>query len=404
MSKILFADRIGGENFGKEEKIYKFEKIKRAKDFVKRHFPDKIILDFGVGEPDDMADERVVNALCEAAKKWENRGYADNGIYEFKVAASEYMKNVYGVSLSPDSQINHAIGSKSALSLIPVAFINPGDITITTVPGYPVLATYTSYLGGEVYKIKLLEENDFYPDLSSISDKIYQRAKLFYVNYPNNPTGKGFDEAFFKELIRLAKKYEFLIVHDAAYSALVYKGSPKSIFSIDGAFDVAIEVHSLSKAFNMTGWRLAFVCGREDYIKAFMTVKDNTDSGQFKAIQWAGIEALKNIDITEKTLKKYERRLKRLVEVLSKFGFPAKMPEGTFYLYVKAPKKTATKSFANAEDFSEYLIKEKAISTVPWDDANSYIRFSATFETNTISEDEVFRELERRLEGEKFVF
>jgi LL-diaminopimelate aminotransferase len=165
MKKVIFAERIGGKHFGKEEKIYKFEKIKKAKEFVKKHYPDRIILDFGVGEPDDMASQKVINTLCETAKKWENRGYADNGIYEFKKAASKYMKKVYNISLSPDTQINHAIGSKSALSLIPIAFVNPGDIIITTVPGYPILATYTSYVGGKIYKVKLLEENNFYPDI-----------------------------------------------------------------------------------------------------------------------------------------------------------------------------------------------------------------------------------------------
>ena len=184
-----FAERIGGNMFGKDTKIYKFEKIKRAKREAMAKNPGVEIIDMGVGEPDDMAFPSVVSKLCEEAAKWENRTYADNGIAEFKQAAARYMKALYGVELDADKEICHAIGSKSALTLLPACFINPGDITLITIPGYPVLGTWTEYLGGSVVKLPLLEENGFLPDLDSITPEQRKRAKLLYLNYPNNPTG-----------------------------------------------------------------------------------------------------------------------------------------------------------------------------------------------------------------------
>ena len=186
----LFADRIGGTEFGLKDEIYKFEKIKRAKREALKRNPGKKLIDLGVGEPDAMADERVVRILAEEAKKPENRFYADNGIHEFKQAAATYMKEVFGVDdLDPETEINHVIGSKSALAMIPTAFINPGDITIMPSPNYPILGTHTKYLGGEVVHLPLLEENSFLPKLDSLSESVLKKSKLLYLNYPNNPTG-----------------------------------------------------------------------------------------------------------------------------------------------------------------------------------------------------------------------
>lgn len=396
----LFAERIGGATFGQSTKIYKFEKIKRAKAAAKKAEPHKELFDFGVGEPDEMAFPLVVEALKHECAKPENRGYADNGIQELKDAAARYLDKVFGVKgLDPATEVIHSIGSKPALAMIPDAFINPGDVTLMTIPGYPVIATHTAWNGGRVVNLPLLEENGFLPDLGSIAEEDLKAAKLLYLNYPNNPTGATATVDFFKEVIEFARKHKIVVVHDAAYAALNFDGHPMSFLSVEGAKDVGIEIHSFSKAYNMTGWRLAFLAGSPRVISAFANVKDNYDSGQFIAIQKAGVYALDHPEITEKIASKYKRRLKLMVDALNDCGFSATMPKGSFYLYVKAPKgaKKGVK-FANAEEVSEYLIKNAHTSTVPWDDAGAYLRFSATFAAKD-KEDEyrVTEEMKKRI-------
>ena len=402
------SERLGGVDFGKSTVIYKFELIKRAKATAKKAHPDLSLIDMGVGEPDWPADNLVVKALSEEAGKSENRWYADNGIPEFQEAAAHYLEKVYGLSgLIPSEHIIHGIGSKPVLAMLPVCFINPGDILLTTVPGYPVTATYTKYLGGKVFDLPLLESNSFLPDLSIIPKPILKRAKLLYLNYPNNPTGAVASSEFFKQVVDFAKKNDIIVIHDAPYSALTYDGyKPLSFLSVEGAMDVGVEVHSLSKAFNMTGWRIGFICGNDKAVKAYATVKDNTDSGQFRAIQKAAIQALKHTEITDKTVIKYSRRFNLLVDVLNDLGFDAKKPKGAFYCYVKAPVGTESgKVFNSASEFSEFLIHESLISTVPWDDAGKFIRFSVTFEADSLQkETEVINELKERMKTLKLKF
>ncbi|PBC72785.1 LL-diaminopimelate aminotransferase [Fibrobacter intestinalis] len=404
----LFADRIGGKNFGKETVLYKFEKIKRARRAAEAEHPETPIIDMGVGEPDWMADPSVVERLAVEAQKYENRGYADNGILPFQEAAAAYMQNVFGVSgLNPQTEICHSIGSKPALAMLPQVFINPGDVAIVTVPGYGVLATMTRFLGGEAYALPLLPENDFLPDLNAVPPEIAKRAKLLYINYPNNPTGAVATPEFFQEVIDFAKKNEIIVVSDAAYAALTFDGyAPLSFLSVPGAKDVGVEIQSLSKAFNMTGWRLGFVAGNEKVVKAFACIKDNNDSGQFKAIQYAGAQALSTPSITERTVAKYSRRHDLLVKTLTEVGFRVKKPKGSFYLYAQAPKGIeGGEKFNTAEDFSQWLIREKQISTVPWDDAGHFIRFSVTFIADSEeAEISLMKEIARRLAGVKFVW
>lgn len=402
----LFAQRIGGSSFGKENVLYKFEKIKRAKREALKNNPGAEIIDFGVGEPDDMAFPIVRESLKKEADIWENRGYADNGIEEFKNAAAAYMKKVFGVTLDPETEILHGIGSKPVLALFPQIFINPGDITLMTVPGYPVLGSHTQFLGGSVYNMPLKRENGFLPELDKIPADILKKAKILVLNYPNNPTGACATESFFKQVVEFAKKNNIIVVQDAAYAALSYGKKPLSFLSIPGAKEVGVEIHSLSKAFNMTGWRVAFICGNPLIIKGYGTVKDNFDSGQFKAIQKAGVTALQHPEITDEISKKYERRLKKMVATLKKKGFSAEMPGGTFYLYVSIPKATKQGiQFESGEAFSQYLIKEKLISTVPWDDAGNFVRFSATFVAKDEKDEErVLKEFEERLSDMEFVF
>ncbi len=283
----LFAERIGGASYGKDTKIYKFEKIKRAKRAALAAHPERLLLDFGIGENDEMADPVVREALKREVERLENRGYADNGIQAFKDAAAAFMKRQFSVTLDPVTQVNHCIGSKPALAMLPACFINPGDVTLMTVPGYPVAGTHTAYYGGEVYKLPLREENGFYPDLKSIPSDIRRRAKLLVLNYPNSPTGATATTEFYKQVIDFALTNQVVVVQDAAHSLLTYDGPPTSFLQVDGAREVGVEVHSLSKGFNMIGWRIGFVAGHPKLVQAFADVKDNCDSGQFMAIQQA---------------------------------------------------------------------------------------------------------------------
>jgi LL-diaminopimelate aminotransferase len=394
----LFAERIGGTQFGKSTEIYKFEKIKRAKAKARELHPDLEILDFGVGEPDQMAPAPIREALKLEVDKAENRGYADNGVVEFKEAAATYMKTFFGVELDVATEINHSIGTKPALAMLPLAFVNPGDVVFQTVPGYPVMATHSRYLGGEVVDIPLLEENAFLPDLGKIDPALAERCKLFYINYPNNPTGAVATDEFYDELIAFAKKYNILIVQDAPYATLVYDGKRTSLLQRPGAKDCCIELHSMSKAYNMTGWRLAFFCGASWAVNALANIKDNCDSGQFKAIQKAACAGIADESLAEGIRVHYETRLRRIVEVLREAGFDATMPGGTFFLYTKAPKGAGDITFANAEEASLYLIENQGISTVPWDNTGPFVRFGAVFESAGDEDDErVLGELASRL-------
>ncbi len=402
----LFAARIGGAEFGVKHEIYKFEKIKRAKAAARKARPDVEMLDFGVGEPDQLAPEPIRAALKREVDDPANRGYADNGIREFQDAAACYLRDFFGVvDMDPATEIVHSIGSKPALAMLPLAFINPGDVALTTVPGYPVMATHTAYLGGAVVKLPLREENGFFPDLAAIDPAVAQSAKLLYVNYPNNPTGAAPTARFFDDLIAFARQHNILVVQDAAYATLIY-GQPRlSILGRPGGKEVALELHSMSKSYNMTGWRLGFVAGAARAVQAVATVKDNIDSGQFKAIQKAACAGIADRQLAETINTHYEQRLRALVGVLRAAGFAARMPGGTFYLYVRAPRGAGDQTFATAEEASQYLIREHSISTVPWDDVGAYLRFSATFESAGPQDDaRVIAELQRRLQAAQLKF
>lgn len=394
----LFADRIGGANYGKDTRIYKFEKIKRAKRAALAAHPERKLLDFGIGENDDMAAPLVRQALQREVDRPENRGYADNGIQAYKDAAAAFMKQVFGVQLDPISEIVHAIGSKPAYAMLPAVFINPGDVTLMTVPGYPVAGTHTRYYGGEVYPLPLRAENGFYPDLDGIPADIRRRAKLMVINYPNSPTGATATRDFYRRVIDFAHANQIVIVQDAAHILLSYDGPPLSFLQIDGAKEVGVEVHSMSKGFNMIGWRMGFVAGHPKIVQAFADVKDNCDSGQFMAIQQAAAEALRHPEIADAVREKYRRRLQKLVAALGRVGFQATMPSGTYFLYVPAPKGCTGHTFANAEEASQFLITEQSVCCVPWDDAGSYLRFSATYlAADEAAEDALMAETVERL-------
>jgi LL-diaminopimelate aminotransferase len=402
----LFAQRIGGSNYGKGTEIYKFEKIKRAKRKALADYPDRPLVDFGIGENDSMADKSVREKMATEINLPENRGYADNGIAAYKEAAARFMDRNFGVELDPVREINHCIGSKTALAMLPACFINPGDVTLMTVPGYPVAGTHTKYYGGEVHRLPLLAANDFYPDFDSVSADTWKKTKLLVLNYPNSPTGKVATADFYKKVIDLAHRHEFVVVQDAAHIMLTFEGEPLSFLSVPGARDVGVEVHSMSKGFDMIGWRIGWVCGNPTLVQAFADVKDNCDSGQFSAIQQAAATALDTETIPLQIRAKYRRRLEKLVSMLKSCGFQCEMPGGTYFLYTPAPKGVAGGvKFENAEQASQYLITERSIVTVPWDDAGSFLRFSVTYVADTeAAEDALMLESAQRLSSLKLEF
>jgi len=407
----LFAQRIGGNQYGKSTAIYKFEKIKRAKRAAMAAHPGAEIIDLGVGEPDEMAFPEVVEKLCAEARKPDNRGYADNGDTVLKEAAARYLERVCGVrGINPETEVVHSIGSKAALSILPAALIDPGDYVLMTIPGYPVFGTHAKYYGGLVHQLPLTEQNQFLPDLHSIPPEVLSKSKVLVLNYPNNPTGASATSEFFAAVVEFAQLHRLVVVHDAAYAALVFEGKPLSFLATPGAKEVGLELHSASKSFNMTGWRCGFVAGNELLVRAYADVKDNSDSGQFLAIQHATAHGFDHPEITEQIAAKYSRRMDGLVQVLKKAGFKAVKPKGSFFLYVGAPKAAVGKDgartlFRNAEEVSQWLITEKLISTVPWDDAGPYLRFSVTFVArNPTDEGRILAEIALRLGDVRFEF
>lgn len=402
----LFADRIGGPQYGKGSEIYKFEKIKRAKRKALADHRERTLLDFGIGENDGVAPPSVRARMADEIHRPANRGYADNGIIELKQAAARFMQRTFGVSLDPETQVNHCIGSKTALAMLPAALINPGDVTLITVPGYPVAATHTRYYGGTVYPLPLTEEHAFLPDIESVPDEVLAKTKLLVLNYPNSPTGKVATRQFYQRVVELARKHEFVVLQDAAHIMLTYDGEPLSFLSTPGATDVGVEVHSLSKGFDMIGWRIGWVCGNRLLVQAFADVKDNCDSGQFMAIQKAAVTALDDEAVPQRIRAKYLRRLNKLVAMLANCGFDCRMPGGTYFLYTRSPRGVAGgPQFDTAEAASQYLIRQHSIVTVPWDDAGAYLRFSVTYEAaDEKAEDVLMAEAESRLKPISLIF
>ena len=368
-----FAERIGGANFAKGSGIYKFELIKRAKRQALADHPERRMLDFGIGENDEMAPESVRAVMRREIDRPENRGYADNGIAEFKQAAA--------------------------------AFIDPGDVTLMTVPGYPVAGTATKWFGGTVHPLPLIPEHGFLPDLESVPDEVLARTKLLVLCYPNSPTGRTATRKFYEQVVAWAHRHHVIVIQDAAHMMLSYDERPLSFLSIDGAKDVGLEVHSMSKGFHMIGWRMGWVCGHERLVRAFADIKDNCDSGQFIAIQKAAAAALADPEIPRLVREKYRRRLEKLVGVLRAVGFDCEMPGGTYFLYTKSPVGAGNRVFTTAQEASQFLIHDLSISTVPWDDCGAYLRFSATYEAeDEAAEDDLMAEAHARLQRARLKF
>lgn len=357
---------------------YLFVEIDRAK---RRAIEKGVkVIDFGVGDPDQPTPKFIIEAMLKAVKDPKNHHYPlDRGNAPFRQAVSLWVKKRFGVTFSPDTEILPLIGSKEGIAHLPLAFINPGDVVLVPDPCYPPYKSGTWFAGGEPYLLPLREENGFLPDFESIPADILKRAKIIFVNYPNNPTGAVAPRSFYEKLIKWAAANKILIASDLAYSEVYFgKHKPLSIFEIPGAKEVAIEFHSLSKTCNMTGWRVGFAIGREEAISALLRVKSNVDSGVFTAVQVTAIEALKNsFGFSKKTNIIYRKRRDLLVAGLKSLGFPVKANEASFYVFTKLPA-----GYTDSTVFCKDLLEKAGIVATPGvgfgKPGEGYVRFTLT--------------------------
>ena len=338
---------------------YLFVELDRLKNEKLKEGAD--VIDLGIGDPDIPTPREIVEVAQRALEKPENHRYPANpGSLFFRKACAEYMKRRFGVSFDPESEVLALIGSKEGIAHLPLAFVNPGDVVLCPDPAYPVYHLGTIFTHGEPYYMPLTWENEFLPDLGRIPEEVLRKTKILWLNYPNNPTGACATKEFYQEAIKLAKKYDFVVACDAAYVELYYEERPLSIFEVEGAKEVAIEFHSLSKTFCMTGWRIGFACGKKEIVQGLAKVKSNIDSGVFTAIQEAGAYALSNLETLVPPLRQvFEERRNFLGKELKNLGFEFKLPKATFYLWVKVPE-----GYTSSE-FCKKLLKELAIVVTP---------------------------------------
>ncbi|MGI8908596.1 MAG: LL-diaminopimelate aminotransferase [Candidatus Sumerlaeaceae bacterium] len=321
------------------------------------------VINLGIGDPDQPTPQLIIDALNEAAQHVENHQYPlGAGLLDFRSEVASYYKRTRGVQLDPATEITALIGSKEGIGHFPLAFVNPGDVVLIPEPGYPVYRSATVFAGGEPYVMPLLAENAFLPDLDAIPAQVYERTKLMILNYPNNPTAAFATREFFERVIAKARQHGFIVLHDAAYLDMTYKDEQAiSFLELEGAKEVGIEMHSLSKTFNMTGWRVAFAAGHPTLIKGLISLKSNLDSGVFTAIQRAAIVALQNYEkLITPTLEMYKRRLAALDDGMKELGWSDyRRPDGTFYVWLK------TRGGRGSMEMTRELIEKCAIVTTP---------------------------------------
>ena len=317
---------------------YLFAEIDRLKKEVASRGVD--IISLGIGDPDTPTPAHVVERLVTAARNPANHRYPDyEGLPAFRRAAAGWMASRYGVTVDPDAEVVSLIGSKEGIANLAVAFVDPDDVVLVPDPGYPVYHVGTVFNGGVTYRMPLRRENAFLPDLAAIPAEVARRAKILWLCYPNNPTGAVAPKAFFEEAIRFGERHGVIVAHDAAYAELFYGERPPSILEVPGARDVAVEFHSLSKTFNMTGWRVGFAVGNREIVAGLGKVKTNVDSGIFQAVQEAGIAALESDDAVVARLRAlYRERRDVLVAALASVGLPCDPPPATFYVWVPVPR------------------------------------------------------------------
>jgi LL-diaminopimelate aminotransferase len=345
------------------------------------------IISLGVGDPDMPTPKHIVKSMQEAVAKPANHKYPFGaGLLSYRKAVAEWYKKRFNVDLSPD-EICALVGSKEGIGHIHLGFINPGDVVLVPEPGYPVYNTGAILSGGVPYFMPLLEKNNFLPDLSLIPKDIVKAAKLIFVNYPNNPTAAVASKEFYASLIEFAKKNNIIVAADGAYSEIYYNENekPGSFLALQGAKEVGVEFHSLSKTYNMTGWRIGWVCGNKDIVAGIAKVKDNYDSGVFGAVQEAAVTALTSSqECVEDTRKIYKERRDALVYGLQKLGWEVNLPKASFYVWAKVPK-----GYTSSQVVSR-LLQEASIVCTPGNgmgkSGEGYVRFALTVEVSRIKE------------------
>ena len=364
---------------------YLFAEIDKKKEEAIKRGVD--IINLGIGDPDKPTPNNIIEKLRESVKDPKTHDYPPyTGTAEFRQAVALWYKNRFRVDLDPDNEVMALIGSKEGIAHIFLAFIDPGDFSLIPDPAYPVYKTGTLFANGFPYIMPLLEQNNFLPNLEEIDEEIAQRAKLMFISYPNNPTAAIADKGFFEKVVKFAKKYNILVCHDFAYSEMTFDGYKTSSFlEVEGAKDVGIEFHSLSKTYNMTGWRLGFIVGNKEAISALSIIKTNIDSGVFKAIQQAGIEALTGPqDNIEKMNKIYTGRRNVVINGLNKLGWNLKATKATFYIWLPTPKNMKSIDFANL------LLEKTGIIVTPGigygEYGEGYVRIALTVDEKRLEE------------------
>jgi LL-diaminopimelate aminotransferase len=380
MAKFKIAERLN------KLPPYLFAELDRLKEEKIKQGID--VIDLGVGDPDLPTPQPIIEAGKKACENPKNHRYPSyKGLPEFRQAVSQWYRERFNVELDPDEEVITLIGSKEGIAHFPLAFVDSCDIVIVPEPAYPVYRIGTIFAGGIPYTVPLKEENGFLIDLKSIPEQVAKRAKIIWVNYPNNPTSAMATKEFFEELVEWAKTYNVIIASDLAYSEIYYdeENKPLSILQIEGAKEVAIEFHSLSKTYNMTGWRIGMAVGNKELVQALGKVKTNIDSGQFNAVQYAGIEALRNSEkYRSQIIPIYEERRKAMISALEKIGLEVYKSNATFYLWVKVPKGYTSTEFVK-------LILDKAgIVVTPGNGfgeaGEGYFRISLTVPTERLLE------------------
>jgi LL-diaminopimelate aminotransferase len=345
------------------------------------------IISFGVGDPDLPSPPHVVEALAEAGRDARTHGYPSyTGMPEFRRSIAQWYEKRFGVSLDPDHEVQPLVGSKEGIFHLPVAFVDPGDVALIPDPGYPVYETGTILAGGEPYLMPLTGENDFKPDFGAIPSHVLRRATVLWLNYPSNPTSAVVDLSFFNEAVAFCKEHDLLLAHDAAYTEITFDDYvAPSVLQADGAMDVAIEFHSLSKTYNMTGWRIGWVAGAPQAIEAMKRLKTNIDSGIFDAVQRAGIAAIEGPqDHLQMSIDRYRHRRDLLCDALKAMGVVVEPPKGSIYVWVPVPEGHTS------ESFTAFLLEEAALVVAPGTgygpSGEGYVRFSLTLADERLEE------------------
>jgi LL-diaminopimelate aminotransferase len=345
------------------------------------------LIDLSVGDPDIPTPKHIIQKMKKAVENPMHHRYPSyKGMLSFRQAVAGWYKRRFNVFLKPETEVLSLIGSKEGIGHIPLAFINPGDAVLVSSPGYPVYPVATFFAGGKIHIMPLLEKNDYLPDLKAIPKGVLKRAKLMFINYPNNPTAAVADRNFYRDIIQFAAINNVIVCHDAAYSEIYYDNNkPISFLQIPGAKDVGIEFHSLSKTYNMTGWRIGFAVGNAKVIAGLGKVKTNLDSGIFQAIQEAGTEALKTSELILKKLRNtYQERRDILHRGLHDKGFSVDKPKATFYLWTRVPRGY------DSANFTAYLLKKAGVLVTPGNGfgapGEGYVRFALTVPTRRLRE------------------